>query len=362
VAFLACVLLLRLVLDQVLTRVVNWQLSRAAGVQGGVGWVHFSFWPGRFEVSDVSIDLCAPAGTPHAGQPRPLLRVRRVATHWRYAPLLQGAVAGDLEVDAPQVTIFKEALAHKKGTKPQPKATADNKPFDPMRWREPFDHLMPLRVDGIRLRDGQVRFVDEGRQPPVDVALTDIALTVRNVANRKQLKDRLYATADLRATLPGQGGFRLDLRMDPLADSPTFAMEFALERVGLVPLNELLRAYGGFDVRRGRLEVFSEVAARGGQFEGYIKPLLQEVEVRVLQEKGHNNPAAVAWRATVGAATRLLRNTEVNRLGTKLPFEGRFDTPHLGIWAAVVETLRNAFVQALLPQLEHSAAIGDLPK
>jgi hypothetical protein len=350
-------------LDPLLTWATNRRLQAIPGIKASVGRVHLTVYPGRLAVEAVAIDLCPDSADTTAQSPRPLLRAQRLATTWKYRALLRGWVAGDLEADSPEVTLYK--LSQKKASAPRSdKMSSGEAAESVMRWRAPLQRLIPLRVDAATVRDASVRFVDTTVRPQVTLAATDVSLQLRNLTNRAQLKAALYATANLRATVPGSGALALDLKLDPLARTPTFALNTQLRHVQLVELSEALRAYGSFDVTAGRFDVYSEVAAHGGQFEGYVKPLFHEVHIRIWRKgEADNGPVQLAWRAAVGAVVGVLKNkAAADQVGTKLPFEGRFDSPHLGVWDAVAELLGNAFVRALLPQLEQSAAIEHLPK
>ena len=43
---------------------------------------------------------------------------------------------------------------------------------------------------------------------------------------------------------------------------------------------------------------------------------------------------------------------------TKVPIAGEFGEQTIGIWYAVLSTVRNAFIQAIYPSLDHQVYIG----
>ena len=44
-------------------------------------------------------------------------------------------------------------------------------------------------------------------------------------------------------------------------------------------MNNLLRAYGNFDVTAGLFSLYSELSVKNGRVEGYIKPLFKDMKV-----------------------------------------------------------------------------------
>ena len=60
---------------------------------------------------------------------------------------------------------------------------------------------------------------------------------------------------------------------------PDFNLKVAIQNTDLPSMNDIFRAYGRFDVASGKFSVYSEVAIKDGNINGYIKPLFANVEV-----------------------------------------------------------------------------------
>lgn len=103
------------------------------------------------------------------------------------------------------------------------------------------------------------------------------------------------------------GVFNLDVKLNALADQPTFDMSAAFENVNLVGLNDFLRAYGNFDVKKGEFNVFTEFAAKEGVFKGYVKPLIKDLDV-VQWNKEEGNVLQILWETLVAGAAELFEN------------------------------------------------------
>jgi hypothetical protein len=127
----------------------------------------------------------------------------------------------------------------------------------------------------------------------------------------------------------------------------------------MVKLNDFFKAYGNFDVEKGKFGLYTEMAAKDGAFKGYVKPLLIDVKIaKWTKEEG--NALQVLWETVVGGAKEILENWRKEQVATKIPLEGRFDDPNAGLWTAINYVLRNAFVAALQPSIDHTINIGNV--
>ena len=56
----------------------------------------------------------------------------------------------------------------------------------------------------------------------------------------------------------------------------------------------------------------------------------------------------------MGATQEGLEDQPKDRSATRIPISGTVQDPEIGFWATFASTLRNAFVEGLVPQLEGS--------
>jgi hypothetical protein len=168
----------------------------------------------------------------------------------------------------------------------------------------------------------------------------------------------------LPATLKGSGEaydgkFSLNVKFDGLAKVPTFDLNTEIKDLNLVLLNDMLREYGNFDVKKGTFSMYGEFAAKDNKFGGYVKPFVSDLDV-VQWNKEEGNLAQIAWESLIGTAAELLQNQRKDQLATKIPINGTFDNTHVNKWRAISYVLRNAFLRALRPSLDNSININDL--
>src|SRR4029079_15618429 len=66
------------------------------------------------------------------------------------------------------------------------------------------------------------------------------------------------------------------------------------------------------------------------------------------------------WESIVGAAGVILRNQKQDQVATKIPLEGTFKNSSADIWYAIIDMLRNAFIQALQPSIDYQININSV--
>lgn len=106
-------------------------------------------------------------------------------------------------------------------------------------------------------------------------------------------------------------------------------------------------------MERGTAAIVSEVAAADGRYEGYTKPLLEDIDVFAWQKDRRKNFLHMAWKAIVGTISSVFKNQPNSRLATIIPISGNYAGTDTDVLIAVGGMLKNAFVRALLPTFEH---------
>ncbi len=206
---------------------------------------------------------------------------------------------------------------------------------------------LDLRIDRLEVANSTFGFANEAARPPYRVVLTDTDFTVEHLGNQR---GQGRAAARLRGQLMGSGETRVTATLTPQTGSADMDLTAQIEGADLARLRELVLAYGGFDVKAGQLSVYSELQMTGGMINGYVKPLLRDVEVgsedEAAQGKGLRRRL---YESTVGVAAKVLKNRSRGEVATVVPISGRVDRPRIGRWETLSGLLRNAFVKAIRP-------------
>jgi len=114
-------------------------------------------------------------------------------------------------------------------------------------------------------------------------------------------------------------------------------------------MNDLLRAYGNFDVSGGWFSFYSELHVRGDAVSGYVKPFFRDIKAydrRTDREKGLFHQM---YEIMVGGAARLLESGKTGEVATRADISGRVSDPEVSIWQIIGRMIKNAFFKAILP-------------
>lgn len=202
-------------------------------------------------------------------------------------------------------------------------------------------------VERAQLRDVRLGYLDGASDPPYRLFFTGVGADVRGFSNQKseragsaKLTGRFMGSGktDIGATFRGGGG-------------PDFDVKTQIERVDLTSMNDLLRAKGGFDVHRGYLSVFSEIAVQKGRVDGYVKPLFFELDVYDRQQEKGKNILEKAYEGIVGGVATILENRQRDQVATQTDLSGPVESPKSSTLEIILNLLKNAFIKAIMPGL-----------
>jgi hypothetical protein len=314
---------------------VNGVLARAEGYSGGVRDVDVALVRGAYRIEGLEIRK-------EGGEvPVPLLDADAIDLSIEWLALLRGSLAGEVVMHAPKLNFVAG---------PRPEQTQTGAGVD---WTERLEELFPFSLDRFAVHGGQLHFRDPHREPPVDVALRDVTIEARNLTNSRDLSAQRPARASFSARAERSGRLAGELAIDPFAERPDFELKLELAALPLTELNDFLRAYAGVDVQRGRFDLTSEVVSDEGRFEGWVQPLLRDVDVlRLEEEAGEQGFFATLWEALVGTAAEVIENQPEEQLASRIPLRGSFEEPGIGVVGALVSLFENGYVEALRPRME----------
>jgi Domain of Unknown Function (DUF748) len=176
-----------------------------------------------------------------------------------------------------------------------------------------------------------------------DVHLTGLTNQSSDAPAQATMRGKFLGSGDTDATLafrPGQKGGDLNLKV-------------AVDRTDMVAMNQLLQAFGRFQVEAGDFAVYSEVVVHDGQISGYVKPLFKDVVVQHDAEVEKSIGQKIKERL-VSTAAKILKNRPRREVATKVELTGRLDNPQTSIVQIVAGLVQNAFIRAILPGFDRS--------
>lgn len=339
---LGALILLRLALPFAIKAYVNRQLDKMPDYDGHVGDVDVHLWRGAYRIRDLEI-------VKTTGRiPVPLFAADTLDLSMEWKELFHGALVGE-------VIMVKPAMHFVAGPTPEDSQTGKDRP-----WVETLESLFPFKLNKVQIEEGQIRFQNFHSKPPVDIFIHRLSATATNLTNTRDLLQQLPAGLSCRGATLGDGDVDLELRMNLFAKVPTFELSGQVTNVDLVSLNDFLKAYGKFDVARGKFALFASFAAAEGKYEGYAKVFFEDLDVFEWEKERKKNAWQIAWHSIVGTLATVLRNQPKDTLAAKIPMAGSFEKGEVGIWAATATLLRNAFIQALVPKLDSPVEVEEV--
>jgi len=344
IGIVAFLIVIRLILPYVVLHYANKTLANMRGYFGHIEDIDISIYRGAYTINDIylnKVDTLTKKQTD-------FFKAKNIDLSVEWGAIFDGSIVGELEFDSP-VLIF---------TKDKVELGDVNK--DTTDFRKLLKDFMPLKVNRFEVFNGDLRYADNTSKPRVDVALKQTHILALNLSNATDVKIALPSTVTANASVY-DGTLTFDMKLNALNEHPTFDLNADLKNANLVLLNDFLKAYGNFDVHKGTFGLYAEMAARDGKFKGYVKPFIKDLDVVGLQDKGDPFFNKV-YEQIVGAAGVLFKNQKKDQVATKVDIEGDFKNPKINTLDAVFEVLRNAFIQALIPSIDHEITLKSVDK
>jgi hypothetical protein len=206
-----------------------------------------------------------------------------------------------------------------------------------------------VRADQLDIVGGTFGFVNRAARPEYRVFLDRAEVHLHNFSN--QLTEGT-AVAKVTGRFMGSGRTVVGANFRPETRGPDFALAASIEDTDMRALNQLLRAYGKFDVAEGFFSVYTEMRVRNRAVQGYVKPLFRKMEVYSHQQDQDKNLFQQLYEAVVGGVSTLLENIPRREVATKADISGPLENPRASTWEVLVKLIQNAFFKAILPGLE----------
>jgi hypothetical protein len=339
VTIIVIVAAIRVVLPFWVLHFVNHRLANLNGYYGQVENIDISLYRGAYIVKHIYINKLDTA----TQKQTPLFSCPNVDISIEWKSLFKGKIVTEMEFAGPDLRFTED------------KAEPEQMENDTNDFRRILKTFTPTKVNRFEVFDGKISYLDNTVKPTVDVHLDNAHILARNLSN---VEDTALLPAKVDATANVYGG-RMDfnMRVNALADDPTYDMNAEIKGANLARLNDFFKAYADFDVNKGTFGLYMEIAAKDRKYIGYVKPLIQNLDV-VGPEDRKDNILQKIWESLVGIAGDLLENNKTKAIATKIPIAGGYDQRAVGIWYAVLAALRNGFIQAIYPALDYQVSIG----
>jgi hypothetical protein len=337
---LVLLVLVQLVASPVATHLANQRLAQMPQFTGHVESVRLQLWRGTISVKNLALNDRAEPGD------GPVVVVPHGTLSLNWAPFFRGRIGGDLTFDHAQVVMVKRAETAKDEAE---KAKKLSKPVG-RAWQDVLAKQFPIEFRKIEAQHAQLRFDDRTEPQVVSLLIDDIDLKLEGFSNREKSREALPASAQMKGRVAGTGILTVDARADPADRQPRFEVKMEVKGLSLPDMHDFLVRYALIDVQSGEFDLYTEVNAAGGSYDGYTKPFFKNLKFEAVPDPKKTVLQRAATK--VAAAFQNALKNERGDVATKAPFHGDFEQNKVEVWTTLENLLRNAFIQGLREGLE----------
>ncbi len=328
ISVIILLVILRLALSTIVTRYVNNVLNNIENHYGKVDNVHLALYRGAYQIE--GLELYALNGN----DTLPFVDIPNIQLAVEWSAIFKGEIVGEIIFEQPTINFIA-------GSEEEDGQTGES-----VDWTEPIKELMPLQINKLEVRNGNIVFLDFMASPAVDLSLTSLDIIATNLNNADHNDEKLPSNIDISGIAFGGGELNIDMKMNILKQIPDMDMDLHLENVDMTALNDFFKAYAKFDVEQGNFNVYSELIIDEGAISGYVRPIAENIKV-IDWEENKKKPLKLAWEAVVGGFVSLFKNHKEDRFATEVPLSGSIENVDAKIWPTIWNIFKNAFVQAL---------------
>lgn len=331
-------IILHLLLPWLVRDYLNDQLAEMGDYRGHIEDVDLTWWKGAYRVK--GLDITKTDGDVQV----PFLAVPRMDIHVRMRTLWQeGVLIGEVDIHQPELNFVD-------GETEQQKQTGEG-----VDWRAQLEQLVPVQLNEVRIRQGTVSFRNFSSDPPVNISVSDVQLIVRNLTNAPDAQGQRSASMEGTASFLEHAPVEASARFDPLGRVDNADMQLRVLGLDLTRINDFAAVYGKFDFHAGEGDLTMEIEVRDRQLDGYVKPLMRNVDVFDMDQDVRDEDKGFfrgLWEAIVHGGQEVLQNQQKDQFATRIELSGSLDNAEMSAFQAFLAILRNAFVEAFTPRFE----------
>ncbi|WP_339842930.1 DUF748 domain-containing protein [uncultured Halopseudomonas sp.] len=324
--------ILHLSLASLVRYLLNENMAQMGDYTGSVEGVELYWWRGAYELHNLRIEKIE--GDVQA----PLLEAPLIdiAISWK-ALWEQRALVSVIRFTGPELT-FVDAQNEQ-----------DKQAGEGVDWRETLQDQLPITMNELQVVDGVLAFRNFSTEPQVNLYANNVDLTIYNLSTAEDLEGTRDASLEGTAMFLGHAPIEAHAAFDPLVRMEDFAFRLRVTDVELPRINDFASVYGNFDFQAGSGELVIEVSVEDGELQGYVKPLMRDVQIFDFEQDIQNSDKGVLrgmWEALVGGGEAVLKNQLKDQLATRVTLGGTLDDTEVSPLQAFFGILRNGFIEA----------------
>jgi hypothetical protein len=322
---LAIIVIVHIYLNAWLLSYVNRTLNNIPHYQGSVYSIDLDLYRGAYRINDLKLYK------KEGNIPTPFIAIDAVDLSLQWSALIHGRIVSSIDLEKPVLNFAVNKGAAQTGTE------AD--------WNKPIKALMPIDINHVIFRDGELAYKDFASTPNVDIFIHHMSGEVRNLRNVVDKEHPMPSTLVVKGDSIGEGNLVLKGRLNILKEIPDMDIYTQLENVHMQALNSYSNAYAALDFKGGTVNVYSEFIIKDNQVSGYVKPIAKNISLVDLSKEA--NPVKVAWESVVSTIVTIFTNQRNDQFATRIDLSGSLSKINTNTWSAVAGIIKNAFLSAV---------------
>ncbi len=186
-----------------------------------------------------------------------------------------------------------------------------------------------ISVRDLDIAHSNFAYTDKTANPNYKLFINDTELTIKNLSNHQTHGP---AELTLRGKFMGSGDTNVAGDFLASQQGPAINLKVAMQNADLTAMNDLLRAFGRFDVAAGQISVFSQVAIKNGNIDGYVKPMFANLKVYDYQKDKGTGLLHQAKELAIGGASHLFKNRSTDKVAADVDLKGKLTSPGIDTW------------------------------
>jgi hypothetical protein len=331
----AVVVLVRVLLDPIATRVTRKGLDDLKGFRGDFERVHVTLFGPGYTITRLKL-----TEEPATAKKAPLFYAEKVHVGVAWRQLLHGRLVASARIVEPKISIVERGDKPKKD---EPKRAPD--------LSRQLREVIPFELARLEVVRGELLYRDLTAPRHPELWVHRLELAAENLPTRAKLAGGRPPTLTASGAVAKSGELTMFVTADPFASPLEFGGRFELRGLRVAELHDFIAPKTALQAPKGTLDLFAEFQSKGGRIRGGVKPVLKNVEVRPA-EPGFFAKVK-AWFADTAVETASDRVPGRNAVAGVVPIEGRLTEPDIQLWPAVFGVVRNAFVEGLASGFSH---------
>jgi hypothetical protein len=332
-------IILRLCLPYILINYVTKQVNKLPDYHVQIGDLDVHLWRGSYTIKNLQLWKI------RKNIPVPFFKsdILDLSVEWR--ALFEGSLVAKILAKHPVINFVTD---DKNGNE---QVTISRQ------WLDIVKTLFPLKFNRIEAVDGEIYLRNYTSDPPYKMNLNNLELQIDNLQNSHHIQKLLYATYSATADSSNGGKLAVDGKFNPVNKTPTFFISASLKGMSVKQVKGFLKHYTNVDVQGGIFSLYGEAAAADGKIKGYVKPFIKDLKIGPNKD---SNPLQVVYDGAAAVVATIVKNQKKDTIATKINIQGNIDDPNESILSIIGYLLRHAFIQALVPQVDHNIKMQDV--